>query len=49
MGKDQSLTLLGSNGINIQTDAHYEDCVDLEYDLIVLPGGLKNAQLLSDC
>jgi 4-methyl-5(b-hydroxyethyl)-thiazole monophosphate biosynthesis len=43
MGKEQSLTLKGSNGISILTDCYYEDCDGIEYDMIALPGGVKNA------
>ncbi len=39
----------GSRGIHIYCDKHLEDCVEQEYDMIVLPGGLKNAQLLAEC
>jgi len=49
MGRDMTLTLKGSNGISIVSDCHYEDCDEKEYDMIALPGGLKNAQLLADC
>ena len=49
MGKEMSLTLKGSNGISLMADCYYEDCDQKEYDMIALPGGLKNAQLLADC
>jgi hypothetical protein len=40
--------VLGSNGIKILCDTFLTDkVIDFNYDMIALPGGLKNAEALS--
>ncbi|MDQ7057805.1 MAG: DJ-1/PfpI family protein [Ghiorsea sp.] len=41
-------SVVGRSGITLQADQHIQDCVDMSWDMIVLPGGLPNAQLLQD-
>ncbi|MCF6208723.1 MAG: DJ-1/PfpI family protein, partial [Ghiorsea sp.] len=40
--------VVGRSGIRLQADQHIRDCVDMSWDMIVLPGGLPNAQLLQE-
>ncbi|MDD3052232.1 MAG: DJ-1/PfpI family protein [Candidatus Cloacimonetes bacterium] len=37
------------HGIKIVADCTIEDCINKEYDLIVLPGGMPGAEHLRDC
>ena len=41
--------VLCSRSVKITADALISDCMDSEYDLIVLPGGLPGAEYLRDC
>ena len=41
-------SVVGRSGITLQADQHIQDCVDMSWDMIVLPGGLPNAQLLQE-
>jgi len=40
--------VVGRSGITLGADQHIQDCVDMPWDMIVLPGGLPNAQLLQE-
>jgi len=40
--------VVGRSGITISADQHIQDCVNRSWDMIVLPGGLPNAQLLQE-
>ncbi|WP_038249302.1 DJ-1 family glyoxalase III [Ghiorsea bivora] len=40
--------VVGRSGITLHADQHIQDCVNKAWDMIVLPGGLPNAQLLQD-
>ncbi len=42
-------TVLSSHGISIQADMPLTDCLQNNYDAIVLPGGLKGSENLRDC
>lgn len=39
--------VVGSRNIVIKSEKSAEDCKDKEYDVVVLPGGLKGAELLA--
>jgi len=40
--------VVGRSGITLGADQHIQDCVNMSWDMIVLPGGLPNAQLLQE-
>jgi len=40
--------IITSHGITMIADALIDDCVDREYDLVVLPGGIPGAENLRD-
>ncbi|MCK5000051.1 MAG: DJ-1/PfpI family protein [Anaerohalosphaera sp.] len=44
-----SMTISASRGLMITADALISDCVNTEYDLIALPGGMPGAEHLRDC
>lgn len=44
----EHLTITASRRTRITADALLQDCVDHDYDLIALPGGMPGAQNLSD-
>ncbi len=43
------LTITSSGGIKIVADILIDDCLDSDWDLIALPGGLVGAEHLRDC
>ncbi len=43
------LQVLSSHGIAVTADMLLTDCVDNDYDAIVLPGGLEGSENLRDC
>ena len=45
--KDRLLCKM-SRGIKVQADLSIEECVDQEWDLVVLPGGMPGAEHLRD-
>lgn len=46
MASVDTLEIKASRGVCFNADAHIDDCLDLTYDLIVLPGGIPGAQNL---
>lgn len=38
----------GSRGIDLITDTYFEDCIDIDYDMIAVPGGIQNAETLGN-
>ncbi|DBA04489.1 TPA: hypothetical protein N0F65_011037 [Lagenidium giganteum] len=46
--KDENIVKM-SRGVKVQADLAIEACVDLSFDLIVVPGGLPGANHLRDC
>jgi len=40
--------VVGRSSITLGADQHIQDCVDKPWDMVVLPGGLPNAQLLQE-
>lgn len=44
--KDSSKTFITAQNLKIEADCFIEDAKDKEYDMIVCPGGLPNAQIL---
>ncbi|KAL0585797.1 hypothetical protein ABG067_004520 [Albugo candida] len=49
VGKNEENIVHMSRGVKVQADLAIEACVDLQFDLIVLPGGLPGANHLRDC
>lgn len=45
----EHLVITASRHTRITADALIQDCVDQDYDLIVLPGGMPGARNLSEC
>ena len=45
----EHLAINASRGTRIVADALLQDCVDQDYDLIALPGGMPGARHLSEC
>lgn len=45
----EHLAITASRGTRIVADALLQDCVDQDYDLIALPGGMPGARHLSEC
>lgn len=44
-----NLQVTASRGVKLVADATIDDCKDMAYDLIALPGGLPGADHLRDC
>ena len=40
--------VVGRSGITLGADQHIQDCVNTPWDMVVLPGGLPNTQLLQE-
>jgi 4-methyl-5(b-hydroxyethyl)-thiazole monophosphate biosynthesis len=43
------ITITASRGVKLIADANINDCLDMVYDLIALPGGIPGAEKLRDC
>ena len=43
------LQITASRGVKIAADRQIADCMDTEWDLVVLPGGIPGAEHLRDC
>lgn len=43
------LVVTASRGVRLGADCRLEDCADIRFDAIVLPGGLPGAEHLRDC
>ncbi|PHR30098.1 MAG: DJ-1 family protein [Desulfotalea sp.] len=41
------LQVISSHGVPVLTDKYISDCTDVQYDLIVLPGGIPGAEILA--
>eukprot|EP00250_Pteridium_aquilinum_P004016 c1426_g1_i1 orf=63-1418(+) len=46
---EQDLQIEASRRVKIVADKHIEDVEDVDYDIIVLPGGMPGAERLRDC
>ena len=46
---DTSLIVTTAQGVKVQADVLIEDVLEKEYDMIVCPGGLPNAEYLGKC
>ncbi|MDQ7001722.1 MAG: DJ-1/PfpI family protein [Ghiorsea sp.] len=40
--------VVGRSGITLHADQHIQDCINTAWDMVILPGGLPNAQLLQE-
>uniref|UniRef100_K3X6B2 DJ-1/PfpI domain-containing protein n=1 Tax=Globisporangium ultimum (strain ATCC 200006 / CBS 805.95 / DAOM BR144) TaxID=431595 RepID=K3X6B2_GLOUD len=49
VGKKSENIVTMSRGVKVQADLAIEACVDLQFDLIVVPGGQPGANHLRDC
>nr|CAG4714833.1 unnamed protein product [Naegleria fowleri] len=43
-----NLRVIGSRGVKLEADAHFDDVVDQEYGAIILPGGMGGAKIFSE-
>jgi protein deglycase len=44
-----SLQVVGAHSLNVVADKILRECLQTEYDMIVLPGGMPGAENLRDC
>ncbi|MCP3898171.1 MAG: DJ-1 family protein [Desulfobacteraceae bacterium] len=42
------IEVVSSHGVRIHADKCIDDCIDMDYDLVVLPGGIPGAENLRD-
>lgn len=45
--QSDSLVVFASRGVKIQADCLLSDCIKDDFDMVVLPGGLQGAEILS--